>query len=175
MSGGQLYVTDGKTAPLISSLLPQHVERWVGAVGQLIEQLRAQADGFVKWPAPERPDERSMSFEASYRSGRPLVGIVNGTPRSPVMGYVRHENGFTWCDDGIVASINPGHPVHMVEGPVEEVDGELRCGGTVLKPIDPDDAHVMCYWDDAVGNFGSVDAMHAKAEALIQAHLGTFD
>ena len=174
--GGNLYLsTNGKSAPLIGALLPHHADAWAAAIGEAITALQSRAAGvqdpgrLAMFPASSviSPDTTG-SFEEAYKAGVPMVGIVDGEPRSPVMGFIRLADGFAWCDDGILAAINPGNPLHPVEGMVEEHGTTIRCGHTELRPIDPEDRTVMAYWNDAVAHFGNVEAMHARAEHLLR-------
>ncbi len=173
---GSVYLsTNGKSAPRIDVLLPDHTEAWAAAIDDAITALQAGAAGeqdpysFPALPANSAmPGDKTSSFDEAYKAGVPMVGIVEGEPRSPVMGYIRLANGFAWCDDGILASINPGNPLHPVYGTVEDLGAALRCGQTELRPIDPGDRKVMAYWNDAVAHFGSVEAMQARAEGLLR-------
>lgn len=150
--------------PLVSQLLPDHTADWRSAISRLIIESRVLAEGH------ELPDH-VLPFDERYASGQPVMGVVDGEPRSPVIAFVRLPNGFAWCDDGVLDTYGSGHPIHFVEGPLEDWNGMLRCGHTLLKPIDDEDAKTMAYWAGAVDKLGGVDAMHAKFEAAIAAQV----
>jgi hypothetical protein len=184
-SSGHCYVsTNGKSAPAIGALLPKHAEAWAAAIGQAIEALQASAAAESPVSAQplhdppaialseQAPGNLIFSFEEAYEAGLPLVGIVDGVPRSPVMGFIRLADGFAWCDDGILAVMGSGNPLHSVAGEVNEKGSTIRCDHTELKPIDPDDRVVLDYWNEAVAHFGSTQAMHAHAEKLLREMFG---
>jgi hypothetical protein len=178
---GNVYLsTNGKSAPLIGSLLPHHANTWADAIAEAIIALQLQAaeggEGTLQ-PMPPKPAPGTgesgagsliLSFEEAYEAGLPLIAVVNGEPYSPVMGFIRLPNGFAWCDDGILAQTNPGNPLHPVEGEVVERGSSIQCGHTELRPIDPNSEEHANYWKAAVAHFGSTEAMHAKAEKLLR-------
>ena len=47
MGNSGVYLTDGKSSPLLTALLPDHVEAWASAISQLVEDIRStsRSDG----------------------------------------------------------------------------------------------------------------------------------
>jgi len=173
---GNVYLsTNGKSAPVIGDLLPHHAQGWAAAISHAISALQAKSAAEATSSSlplasagPGRTLQQPPDFDAAYRAGVPMAGIIDGMPRSPVMGFIRLPDGFAWCDDGICEQINPGNPLHPVAGEVVEQGSTIRCGHTELRPIDPDDCELMAYWRSALAKFGSVEAMHKRAEELLR-------
>lgn len=150
--------------PLVSALLPDHAASWRSAIGDLVQGTRLLAEG-------KELADMALPFAERYSGGFPVMAVVDGKPRSPVVALVMLENGFAWCDDGVLSPMGGGNPLHLVEGPVEAFNGTLRCGHTLLMPIDDDDAELLHDWR-AIEAMGDIDATHAKYEAMLKQFAG---
>jgi len=160
-SGTYPYVLDKTGAkPLVSALLPHHAASWRSAIADLISATRLLAEG-------KELADTAMPFAERYSGGFPVMAVVDGKPRSPVVAFVMLEDGFAWCDDGVLSPMGGGNPLHLIKGPVEALNGTLRCGQTLLMPIDDDDAEWLDYWR-AIEAMGDIDATHAKYEAMLK-------
>jgi hypothetical protein len=164
-SGTYPCVLDSTGAkPLVSALLPDHAASWRSAISDLVQRTRLLAEG-------KELADMALPFTERYSGGFPVMAVVDGKPRSPVVAFVMLENGFAWCDDGVLSEMGGGNPLHLIEGPVEAFNGTLRCGHTLLMPIDDDDAKLLHYWR-AIEALGDIDATHAKYEAMLKQYAG---
>lgn len=153
-----------RSAPFIDALLPMHAGALAEAMSDLLIATRQAVEG--------KPPPDIMPFADRYEAGLPVMGIVHGQPRSPVLGFVRLEDGFGWCDDGFMERINPGNAIHIHHGPVTEYGGCIRCGPVVLMPIDESNDYVMHYWEKMLEKVDNLDQLHAALELEIMSQAG---